>query len=182
MDRTSIFDDVAKNVAPVLRRLQDININVTGTKCKVLRITIGEKDSMGDHEDSLYATVINNAIITHPYGSSVQIYENYNPTTMLTEVTAMDIYEFLPITMKIPFNGDIDEDQVEVKRGDIIVQVLFDDKGNKIPLVMQVTRILADFMNKHIVVKKYEMTLLRNEMEPMIKDAIQEYISNEELE
>lgn len=177
--QNSIVDQISKKRAATLRRLQDRNVRFLGTACQILRIDKGEIDVNGDYQETLRTDLIENAIINHPFGGAVQLFSSYDASTMQYDTTALDLYEFLPITLKIPYSGDPTEIPVSLARDDLIVEVLQDEHENKIPLILQVTKLIGNITNKYIAGKHYELCLYRGDLPPMIQDYITRFINGE---
>lgn len=174
----SIVDKLTEKLAPVYRKLNDHTVgNLLGTECKVLRITKTTPDVMGETKESVSSTVIDNVIITHPYSSSVQLFETYNNITNQINTGSIDIWDVLPITMKIKLSGDTSTVAVSVKRDDLIVEILTDQHGNKIPLIMQVTKVFGSFFAKTLIAQKYELTLYRGTLSTTIRTAIDNFLN-----
>ena len=175
----SIVDQISKKRASTLRRLQDRNVKFLGTYCQILRIDKGDEDAMGGYEEEVRTTLIENAIINHPWGGAVQLFSDYDASTMQLNTTALDLYEFLPITLKIPYNGDATEVPVSLNRGDLIVEVIQDEHENKIPLILEVEKLIGNITNKYIAGKHYELSLYRGELPALIKDYVTKFINGE---
>ena len=94
----SVYDKISKDVARVKRQLEDLNIKLLGTKLQVLRITVSEKDSIGDFTETLNSGVINNAIISHPLGNNVMLFNSLSENNT-SDTYAIDLWEVLPFTM-----------------------------------------------------------------------------------
>lgn len=177
--RNSISDQLAVTHAEVLRKLQDVNIDVLGSKCQLLRIVQGTVDSMGDYEETIRSNLINNAIITRPFAGEVRMFGDYDPDTMQLNSTALDLYEFLPITLKVRYDGDPNTEAIALQKGDLLVEILVDEHKNKIPLIMEVTKLFGNFLGKHLAAKHYELTLYRGQIPTQVKDYINRYIDGE---
>jgi len=176
----SIVDKLTTKLAPVYHKLNDHAVgNLLGTECKVLRITKTPIDVMGESRESVSASVIDNVIITHPYSGSVQLFETYNDITKQLNTGSIDIWDVLPITMKIKLSGDTNNKAVAVKRDDLIIEILKDQHGNKIPLIMQVTKIFGSFFVKTLVAQKYELTLYRGALATSIRTAIDNFLKED---
>lgn len=174
----SIVDKLTRNLAPVMRKLQDLKVGILlGTAIEVLRITQTTPDVMGETEESVNATVIDNVIIQHPYASKVQIFETYSQLTQQITTGSIDIWDVLPIQMQVLFDGTFATEAVEIKRQDLIVEVLKDDKGNKLPLIMSVEKVFGAFFVKHQVGRNYELTLYRGILSESIQTAVDEFIA-----
>jgi len=178
MSNNSIVDIIARQLAPVYRKLNDLYVNTTlGVECNVLYIS-RSVDVFGDTTETLTSNLINNVIINHPYGGNVELFEIYKSLTQQIQTGSIDIWEVLPITMKVPLQSDKTTTAMNIKRGDLIVEVLFDEHGNKIPIVMEVTKIFGTFLVKELIAKKYELTLFRGQLSDDILTIINTYITN----
>ena len=176
----SPIDILSEKLAPVRRKLHDRNVEkLLGTKVEVLRIVEGATTAWESEEDTLDCHIINNVIITKPFASQTRIFSDYNDSTKQLSTESMDLWEYLPIEMKISFDGDVDTEIVSAKEGDMIVEILQDEFGNKIPFIMQVSKIFGSFSNRFMVGKKYQLNLYRGQIPELIKDRIDRYISGE---
>jgi len=175
----SIADKLSKALAPLVRDLQDVNIGILGTSTQILRITLGTMDVFGERSETLEPgmNIIENVIIKHPMGNQIQLFESSDEENNL-KTDSLDLWEILPIEMRVPYTGSYGSKPADVKRGDIIVQVLKDENGNKIPIKMQVMRHFGGFMTKTMHFRKYELTLYRGELPSAIKDAVDKYIAS----
>lgn len=175
----SIVDKLSENLSPIMRKLQDHKVGILlGTAIKVLRISVSKPDAMGETQETLISSVLDNVIITHPYSGKVNIYETYNDITKQINVGAIDIWDILPITMQILFEGTFGTEAVAVKRGDLIIEVLKDDHGNKLPLIMQVEKGLGAFFVKNMVGREYELSLYRGGLTSAIQNALDVFLSD----
>lgn len=173
---TSITDKLSNSLSPIYRILQDLKVSLLGTAIKVLRITKTTPDVMGETQEILTASVLDNVIIQHPYASKVQLFESYSQITQQISTGSIDIWDVLPIQMQVLFNGTFASEAIEIKRGDLIIEILKDDKGNKLPLIMSVEKIFGAFFVKHQVGRNYELTLYRGILSSTIQTALDEFI------
>lgn len=174
----SIADQLSDVLSPLSRKLTDENVKHLGTGVQCLRITLSEKDVMGDQDQTIESSIIENVIIKHPFASRVRLFGNYDDQSNTFNSTAMDLMEFLPIEIKIPFNGDSEEIPVSLKKGDLLVECLRDEHGNKIPFIMEVSRLFGSFSMKNIIGKTYESTIFRGSLDSSIKQIITDYINS----
>ena len=172
----SVYDKISKDVARVKRQLEDLNIKLLGTKLQVLRITVSEKDSIGDFTETLNSGVINNAIISHPLGNNVMLFNSLSESNT-SDTYAIDLWEVLTFTMKVLFEGNFVDDITAIKEGDLIIDVLFDEQGSKIPVIFRVTRSYGGFFNKYLTSKKFQLALERAPLEDEIQSAVDLYIN-----
>ena len=175
----SIADKISSKIAPFMRKIQDINVRFfLGTETELLRITWGEMDVMGDRNESLETSLISNAVVKHPFANNVQLFQTVNAQTEQSNANSIDLWEVLPIEIRIPFEGDYITETTALKNGDIIVEILRDEFRNKIPLIMQVTREFGAFKVKQLIGKHFEATLYRGTLPANVQAKIDEYILN----
>lgn len=183
--KKSTLDQISDSIAKEIRKLSDIQNDLVGTKCSVLRIKEESMDMMGDKTFSYQSDVIDNVIIRYPF-STVEIIST-NDTGSLDN-TALDLFDLLPINMKVPFDDDVVQtiilsgeavNPIEIDKNDLIVDLLYDSNLNPVPLIMQVSRIFGGFLGRNQTSRRYELTLQRGEMETEIQDIIDIYISGE---
>jgi hypothetical protein len=174
----SIVDQISEKLSPVIRKLNDFHITtLLGTECKILRITKTVPDVMGETQESVATYVLDNVIIKHPYASNVQMFESYSDIQKQVNTGSLDIWDVLPIEMKVPLSGNIETESVAIKRGDIIVEIIKDENGNKIPLVMECTKLFGSLFIKNVVNKKYELTLYRGILSSSIREAVNTFVN-----
>lgn len=172
----SIVDKLTGITSPVIRQLSDLNIKTfLGTETNLLRIVRTEPDVMGEYDEQLESSIINNALVKKPYAPRVQMFQSLDDYNMTT-VEGIDLWEILPIDVRVPFKGDYETEEVSLKKGDLLIEILRDENNNKIPFVMQVTRLNGAFHNKHMVGKYYECCLYRGNFPLDVKQKIQEYL------
>jgi len=172
----SISDKLSPVITKVLRTIQDVNVKNLGSETQVLRITTTQSNMLGDTEEFVDATLIENVIIKRPFGTNVQMFASFNSTTDQTETHSIDLMEILPIEIRIPFKGEFGEVPVALKDKDILVEVLRDEWNNKIPFIMQVTKLFGAFHVKQMSGKHYEACLYRGELPDLIQSKINEYL------
>lgn len=176
MFKHSIADIISEKLSPSKRKLFDFNVKILGTKTQLLRITISSTDSWGQTTEQYDSTVINNAIVKHPWASNIQIFGSLNQSINNYETSAIDLWDVLPIVIFIPFSGDTEEKQVAVKKGDLFVECLRDEHGNKIPLILEITKIYGSFFVKNIVGKYLEAALYRGTPAQEVQNIINIYL------
>lgn len=176
--KKTAYDDIAEDLVVILRKLQDVNVQIVGTKAQVIRITMTDADIFGDAQETLVTSgLINNAIIAHPLGSNIQLFGEINDSSKQFESSAIDLWDVLPFTMRILFEGNYYEDIQAIKKDDLIVDILYDEHGTKIPIVFQVSKVFGGFMNKFLATKKFELALFRGQTSTEVQDAINSYIT-----
>jgi hypothetical protein len=174
----SIIDKLSSALSPMMRSLQDLKVGtLLGTGIKVLRISVSTPDVMGETTETLSTSVMDNVIINHPYGGKVQIFETYSNITQQINTGSIDIWDVLPISMQVLFSGTFSTEAVSIKRGDLIIEILKDDLGNKLPLVMQVEKIFGSFLVKNMVGRNYELSLYRGQLSSSIQSALNTFLT-----
>ena len=171
----TVADKISRVQASVYRKLEDLHVRSLGTKCQVLRITKGLGDDWGQTEDDLKDMIIDSVYIKRPWSSKVQMFSQLNAATQESESSAIDIWEFLPTEIKIPFSGDKDAEPVELMKGDMIIEVLRDDHDTKIPIIYEITRCYGAITVFTVCAKTYECALYRGTPATNIANAIKLY-------
>lgn len=175
----SVFENLSEKLSPVIRKLSDVALNLLGQQVKMIRISEidddinndGYSDLLGDTTNSYQSQIVNNALIRLP-ASEIEIFPSKDNSNQSAE--SISITDFLPIIVSIPFEGNRDDTLVDMDSNDILVAIMEDHKGNKIPLVLQSPKQVSGFFGKYEVNRKYECTLHRG----ILEDEIQEHINN----
>jgi hypothetical protein len=178
----SLFDRLSSSLAPVMRRVADITTTLFGTKVNLLRIskdidsfTGKPMNVFGDYEQQWGSSILSNVVVKYPF-SNVEIFSQLNQTDYSSKTTGLDMMELLPIKIQLQFYGNFDVDPIVIKNGDILVDVLFDENYNPIPIIMEVKRTFGSFFGKDIVSKDAEMTLTRGGLDSQIQNEIDKYV------
>jgi len=177
MPTQSITDQLSGKIAPIMRKLKDINISIVGTQTQLLRILTGEMDLSGETTETLQTQVIERVVIQHPWANDIQMF-GATSTAGDTVMSAIDLWEVLPIKIYLPFSGDKLSTLTDIKKGDILVECLRDEHGSKIPLVMTITRGFGAFSSKYIVSKHLEATLYRGTLPASVQTAVNIYLAS----
>lgn len=171
----SILDKFTKVRAQTIRTFSDLNVDYLGSSVQILRIAFGEEDILGERTEQIDSTILNDVIIKFPWNSNIRLFQDVTSQNE-ADTNSIDIWEVLPIEMKVKFVGNFDTEPIVLKQGDIVVTVLRDENDNKIPLTMQITRIIGGFDTKYIYEKKYELTLYRGNLPSAINNTINNYV------
>lgn len=171
---TSVLDSLASALAPVIRDLSQINIDLMGTSTQILRLTMGDEDSYGYSEGTYHSEIINNVVLKYPL-SEVEIFDETE--NQISQTTSLTLQEILPIEMIIPFTGTDGIDPIGIEIDDIIVDVLKDEHGNKIPMVLSVKKIRAGFFGKYLVRKIFELSVVRGVLATALQTKIDAYVA-----
>lgn len=192
----SIQDKIGAKFAPALRCINDIKIDLSGSKASVLRIIrsapqketetdwvdLGGKDVFGNFEQDYQTEVIDNVVITYPF-SNIELFERLNDGSYESNpVEAIDLFEFLPITMKVKFNGNYGTTINQLQKGDLIIDIIKNDTNGFIPVVLQITRLRGSLSRKQLVNRPYELSLYRGGIESRIQTKIDQFVSDYETE
>jgi hypothetical protein len=106
------------------------------------------------------------------------MFETYNTLQQQIQTGAIDLWDLLPIEMKVTLNdGNIETDAISIKRGDIIVEILKDENGNKIALIMECQKLFGSLFVKQVINKVYELTLYRGILSSSIREAINTFVN-----
>jgi len=78
----------------------------------------------------------------------------------------------------IKFDGHITADAVALTEGDIVVDVIRDEQGNKIAIRMEVEKIMGSFQGKQLIGRYAELSLSRKEYGTTIETLITAFINS----
>lgn len=173
----SIAERMNSVVAPLVRKMHDVNIDLLGDEIDVFRITKSNLDIFGEYDEKVETSIISNVIIKHPWGNNVRLFSTPDNTTGNLDANTIDLFDLLPLEVYVKFSGDYMTENVSLKTGDIIVEVLQDEYNNKIPLMIQITKQFGQFRSRFISGKRYEGTLYRSELTNEMKKALNDYMS-----
>lgn len=173
-------DILSEVSAQIKRALSDVTIDYLGTETQVLRIELGEQDVMGDRDETLVTNLIANVIIKHPMGNNQWLFSTLNTDDTL-QTDSINLWDILPISMKIKFAADFETEPVAIQKGDMIVELLQDENFNHIPVIYQVTKLLGGFEGKYLYQKQYELTLYRGTIPSDIQHQIDLFIAGERI-
>jgi hypothetical protein len=179
----SLIDKISTSLAPVMRKLNDVTVILMGTRTNLLRITRQidnftkkEQDVFGSKKPTWKASLMANVIIKYPY-SKVEMWSKIGSDGKFN-ANVMDLSEILPIELTLQFTGDVNQEPISIVAGDYLVDVLFDENRNKLPMVLEVMRIQGSFFNKELVGKYAEASLVRGALEPEIKVEVDRYVNS----
>lgn len=173
---SSLIDKLSYAVSPVIRKLKDINTKLLGTKTKVIRIKQTEINLLGDISYEYQTSLLDNVIIQYPF-NQVEIFSTKDNASEHSKGGSLDFFDLLPINMYTYYEKSYISGASELDENDLIVDVLWDEHGNGIPIIMQISRIYSSFYVKNSISKKFELTLRRGDLESDIQDIIDSYIS-----
>jgi hypothetical protein len=176
--KKTVFDKINEDIANPLRSLQDIHIDITGSKVSLLRITESEPDLLGDSTSTLSSSLIANCSIEYPF-SDIEILAYADQESSL-QVDAISMWDLLPvkIIMKIDDSLSTSTESINIDSNDFLVDVMYDQSGNKIPIIMKSPVLKGTFMGKHLIQKTYEATLQRGLLEDDVQTVVDNYVDN----
>ena len=176
---TSPRDQLAAAIAGPLRTLQDAKLELLGTSVQLLRISRAPADDFGFKTASYSSQTISDCIIQYPM-SKIWLAQNRTGTgtATVTNVKAINLSEILPVTLYIKFDGHITADAIALTEGDIVVDVIKDEQGNKIAIRLEVEKVMGSFMGKQIIGKFFELSLSRKEYSATIETLITAFINS----
>jgi len=168
----SPFSKIADAVAVVTRKIQDITIDILGQDVFYVRVNRGVPDDFGYSTDSYQSGIVNNCIINYPL-QEVEIFDATQNNN--ADVDSIYLEEILPITLLTKFYGS---GIVGIEEGDILVDVLKDEQGSKIPIRLEVKKQTGAFQERYIYGRTYELSLVRGEISEGVETAIDAYIES----
>lgn len=170
----SIYENVTKDIAPAIRKINDIQIGLLGIPVQMLRVTEVERNMMGDKDFVYTSEIIDNVFVNFPFGE-IDLLASFDTANQTAESIYME--DLLPVIIKVPFEGTQATKPVDLDRNDILCIVIFDGKGNKIPIMMKAPKIISSFMGRHEIERKYQAVLMRETLEDALRVKVDEYIA-----
>lgn len=194
---TSILDIISDRQSPVLRRLSDINQNIEGTATQLLRIRrvvsphLKQTNSrqrlsvLGDFNEELTildTDLLSNIIVKYPF-SNIEYFQNLSQETENDplQITSIDVNEILPILATFIFEGKFnsaDKDPLQLKKGDIIVDIFYDENQNAIPIPLEIGKVRGTWFGKNIVTKSCELSIRRGKLPKDVQLLVEKYITD----
>lgn len=180
----SSYSKISNKVAPLIRRYLDLAIKKMGSFVQVLHITsTGKKDAYGrEASATISANIVTNVVIDYPL-NEVELFDNVKNAQF--NATSLNLMDILPINLFTCFETEISSGEpltsgelVNLERGDYVVHVLRDHNGNKLPVKMQVERIIGSFYERNITTMQYELSLVRGKLASSGEVMITNYINS----
>lgn len=183
--KQSLADKLSLALSPVMRKLSDINLRLMGSRALLIRVDRSERDSIGDRSrvlSTVNPTQVINCGIKYPF-KDVELFDKFNTIQNRTDSKAIDMIDILPFEATLQFAksnnaGPAEQEGTEIKRGDLLVDVLYDHHGNKLPIAFEVTRPKGTFFIKNQVQHKVELALLRHKQPTAIQALIDAHIAS----
>lgn len=194
---TSILDKLSDRISPVIRRLSDINQNVEGTAIQLLRIrrvvsphlkqtnTRQRLSVLGDFNEELTmldTDLLSNISIKYPF-TNIEYFQNLSNDNQDEpfEITSVDVNDILPIIATFIFEGKYnssDKDPLQLKKGDIIVDIFYDENQQAIPIPLEIGRVRGSWFGKNIVTKSCELSIRRGKLPKDVEPLVEKYIND----
>lgn len=181
--KQSLADKLSSALAPIMRKMSDINLRLMGSRALLIRIDRSDRDSIGDRTRALTpgaTPLVINAGIKYPF-KDIEMFDKFNTALNRVDNKAIDIIDILPFEATLQFQvkkgNTVDKEGTEVKRGDMLVDVLYDHHGNALPIAFEVTRPRGSFFIKNQVQHKVELALLRGKQPTAIQAVIDAHIT-----
>ena len=180
----SSYSKIANKVSPLIRKYLDLAIKKMGSFVEVLRITsTGRADAYGEAPTpTVTANIVTNVVIDYPL-NEIELFDNVKNTEL--DITSINLMDILPINMFTSFETEITSGEVlssgelvDLERGDYIIHVLRDHRNNKLPIKLQVERMIGSFYDRNITTLQYEVSLVRGNLNTATEALITEYINN----
>jgi len=174
----SSYSKIAARVSILIRRFGDLAIKKLGSFVGVLRITSNsKKDAYGRETGaSITSNIVTNVVIDYPL-NEVELFDSVKDTNL--NINSISLTDILPVNLFTSFNTDITSGElVNLERGDYIIHVLRDHRGNKIAIRLQVERLISSFMDKNINTLQYEASLVRGKLNTTAETMITNYINS----
>lgn len=177
----SILDSFSRDLSAPIRKLENLQVSLGGYEISLLRIRKTQRNVYGDTDNSLESKVVNNCIIEYP-NNNIEVYANRDPFGEVT-TKSVSILDFIPAKLFIKFAEDeeTENDSIHIQKGDLVIDVKIGEKGQKLPIVMEVQNRITNFFGKHIVGFHYNLTPYFGAIEDDIRLIIEEYIDNFEI-
>lgn len=174
----SALDSISQALAPVIRAVGDVIMQVVGTASTIIRITQRSDDNFagknhdvfGDYNEFYESQLFNNATFKFPF-TDIRLYNTINERNDI-QTNGIELIEVLPIEMTVAFNRTTENDIVAFKIGDMIISTFFDEHNHIIPLIFTITRIKGSFFQKEIINRKYELAPHRGILETHLQQIV----------
>lgn len=182
--KPSAYDQIGDAVSKVMRAMNDVKlIHLIGTKTNVIRIrqseqdinTDGYGDLIGDRTNAYQSSLVANVHIAYPF-NEVEMFQTLDSISGEESIGAMSLTELMPIKMFVQFQGDRADSSRDFDQNDIVIDILLDHNGRKVPLIMTSPKLIGTIWGKHLVRKTYQLTFFRGTLEADIQSHVDKYI------
>lgn len=182
-NKKSLFDKLTKVTSDLAHVGVNVNTLLYGTYINLIKITKYNDDEFipksgidvfGHSEKRYKFEVISNCILKYPF-TDIEIFNFVNQDNIL-QTRSMDINPVLPIKLTLPIGTDYKNEPVSVVAGDLFVDIKYDERKNKIPIILEVMKSLGKFDGKYLLDRNLELSLLRGNIDKELKNYIYSYI------
>jgi hypothetical protein len=164
-----IVDKLSRRLSKFYRKVFDMKMKIIGSRAKMLILQVDEVNSLGDKDTTVTASKEIPAFIKYP--AEVTIFRKRDENGNLIQDNMIFLEDVLPFEMSVGM-----EDAITVEESDIIVDVLEDERGFLAPQLFKISRALGNYMVKHLLVKRFILAPLRDNVNENIMDAINDYL------
>jgi hypothetical protein len=182
-NKKSLFDKLTKVTSDLAHVGVNINTRLYGTYINLIKITKYNDDEFipksgidvfGHSEKRYKFEVISNCILKYPF-TDIEIFNFVNQDNVL-QTRSIDVNPVLPIKLTLPVGTDYTNEPVSVVAGDLFVDIKYDERKNKIPIILEVMKSLGKFDGKYLTDRNLELSLLRGNIDKELKNYIYSYI------
>ena len=175
--KQTVVSKLSNALSPVIRELGNLSVSLAGTKVLLIRTNIQSVDEWEETEEGIETQIIDNAVLIYP-NANIRVSNEINSEQM-NQINALSIMDLIPVKMRIKFQSKketYEENTINVKVNDIIVDVKIDENQNKIPIILTVSKIGGYFFEKNLVGLEFQLTRKNGILENNIEEAITNFI------
>jgi hypothetical protein len=182
-NKKSLFDKLTKVTSDIAHVGVNVNTLLYGTYINLIKISRYNDDEFiprsgvdvfGHSEKRYKFEVISNCILKYPF-TDIEIF-NYISTDNILQTRAIDVNPVLPIKLTLPIGTDYLKEPVSVIAGDLFVDIKYDERKTKIPIILEVMKSMGKFDGKYLIDRNLELSLLRGNIDKELKMYIETYI------
>ena len=169
----SVKNKIEKSNAKLRRKLFDNNIKVMGDETEILRITLVQDPDFPDDNEMVITDKGKTQVIIELPGEDISVRDtdsNYG-TQLDTSQDNLSLYDILPIPMWSKFSD-------ELKKGDIIVYKIYNDKDVPSPYIFQITRKYRRF-NRVSTYTRFDIAFYHLDLSQEVRNLIDDYMNDE---
>jgi len=181
----SIHDKLGRKLSILNRKSVKINTKLNGTEISLIRIDKYSLDSFAernydvfghsDYRPKLAFDIVGNCLLKYPqqkFDAFSVLDDNYQMVTK-----AFDVNDILPIKLTINFGEDIINEPINMMVGDWLIDIKLDENGNKIPLILEITKTDMETRGKFLIKRTADLALVRRNLSLELKQIITNYIN-----
>lgn len=175
--KQTVVSKLSNALSPVIRELGNLSVALAGTKVLVVRTKVVSVDEWDEVEEGVETFVIDNAVLIYP-ANNVRVSSVIDGDDNI--LTALSIMDLLPVKMRVKFKNNketYEDNSINVKVGDLIIDLKLDENLNKIPIILKISKIDGFFFEKNLVGLEYQLTRQTGIIEEEIADVIKDYLN-----